>query len=363
MVSSNLGSVDLTDGSTGHTNGTHGHDVLNDWIDIATRPGSTRPVTHSSAGVLTIDVNAVAGGHVILVTVGANITGLTLNNVTDGLPFMIVFLGNGSSSFTIDMSGLKLNSSTTLNSAVAIGPTDALAVSLLKLPSGDFWAPGGLMVFNSTAGISGISAQANGSLLHTGSSLNNHLIPLPSGIIAGDFLEIVVQTQENSDPGAPNTPSGWTQRFTNTPSFGFIPRITKFYKYASGSEGGTNVTVNWTTATRVCGGSQVWRGVHASTPYDTTASAAVMGNGNPNPPTRTSVTNGAMHVVYAAGNKTGGLTCTAPGGYTKSLDQSSSDRSVVIARKLMATAGADDPAAFAWAVENDTVFTDVLKPA
>lgn len=367
MVSSNLGTVDLTDLSTGHTDGAYGHDALNDWLDIATRPGSTEPITHSSAGTLTLDLDKVAGGHIKVITVSANITTLTLTNVTTGIPFMLLFIGNGSGSFTINMSGIRVNSSTTLNSAVAIGPSDALAVSVMKLPNSQYWAPGGLLVFGSTAGVSGITSVGTGAFNYNGSSVTSIAVPIHSGVVAGDFLQIVVQTQESTDPGAPNTPSGWTQRVTNTPSAGFIPRVTVFSKYASGSEAGTNQTITWGTACRPCGGSQAWRGVHASTPYDiTNASSAQMGNGNPDPNSVTTLSANAAVVLYTAGNKAGGSSCTAPttpGTYTKTLDQSALDRAVVLAHRVVSVAAAENPNAFGWTVDNHTVITDALKKA
>ena len=365
MVSSDLGSVDLTDLSTGHTNGTHGHDVMNDWIDIATRPGSVRSSTHSSAGTLSINADMVGGGHVAIVTVAANITGVTITNITNGLPFMLILVGNGVGSFTADLSTFKINAIESLSSSVAIGPSDAIAISFLKLPSGNLWAPGGLMVYSSASTLSGITPIGNGHLYYAESYTTTKQIPIPSGVAAGDFLEIVVQTQLPSDPGAPTAPGGWTQRFSNTPSAGYVPRVTKFYKYASGSEGGTNITLTWGTSVAACGGSQVWRGVHGTTPYDNSASSASMisGTGSPNPPAVTAVNADAMAVVYAGGNKTGGLSCTPPSGYTKTMDQSAYNRSMVMAYKQLSATGSEDPGAFTWAVENSTVYTDILRAA
>lgn len=371
MPSSNLGSIDLTNTSTGHVDGAWGHDVLNDWIDIATRPASVRTITHTGT-TLTIDADAVSGGHIARVTVSANITSLTMTNMTNGLPFLLLLEGNGVSSFTANLSSIKTNTTTALNSAVAVGPADRLAVCFIKLPDGMLWAPAGLLVAGAAGGGSGITSVGFGSLAYTGTNTTSVTVPLPSGISAGDLIEIVVQTQESTDPGVPNTPSGYTIRsnFSNTPSAGFIPRISKFYKIAAGSEGGTNVTVTWPgspVSCRPCGGSQVWRGVNTSTPYDiTNPSAAQMGNGNPDPNSVTTLTANAMVVQYAAGNKVGGATCTAPtspGTYTKTLDQSGLDRSLVIANRIVAAAGAENANTFGWVVDNHTVITDALKKA
>lgn len=364
MVSSNLGTTDLTNASTGHVDGSWGHDVLNDWIDIATRPGSVRTLTHSGTS-LSIDADAVAGGHVARVTVSANITSFAMTNMTAGLPFLLMLEGNGSSSFTADLSSIKVNSTTALNSAVAIGPADRLAVCFLKLSDGTLWAPAGLIVYGAIGGVSGITSVGYGSLAYTGSYVTSVSVPIPSGVSAGDLIEIILQVQESADPGAPTTPGSYTQRFTNTPPFAFTPRITKVYKIASGSEGGTNQTVTVPSA-RYCGGSQVWRGVNTSTPYDITSATVQTGNGNPDPASITTLSANAVAVCYAAGNKTGGGTCTAPtspGTYTKTLDQSGLDRSLVIAYRTVATAAAENPNAFAWTLDNHTVYLDALKKA
>lgn len=365
MPSSNLGSVDLTNASTGHVDGAWGHDALNDWIDIATRPASVRTITHTGTS-LSIDADAVSGGHIARVTVSANITSFAMTNMTIGLPFLLLLEGNGSSSFTANLSSIKVNASTTLNSAVAVGAADRMGVCFVKLPDGTLWAPAGLLVYGAAGSGSGISSIGFGSLPYTGSYVTSISVPIPAGVSSGDLIEILIQTQESADPGAPTTPGGWTQRFTNTPSAGFIPRLTKIYKIASGSEGGTNQTIT-VPSSRPCAGSQVWRGVNTSTPYDiASASAAQMGNGNPDPNSVTTLTANAVVVQYAAGNKTGGATCTAPtspGSYTKTLDQSGLDRSIVIANRLVAAAGAENANAFAWAVDNHTVITDALKKA
>jgi hypothetical protein len=367
VVSTNFSAVDLLDTDTGHTNGPRGHDAINAAIDIATRPASTRTITHTGT-TLTIDADQLLGGHTARVTVSANITGLTMNNMTTGLPFLLILDGNGSSSFTANLSAIKINSTTSLDAAVAVGPTSRLAVCFIKTVDGVLWAPAGLLSYGTAGGGgSSITSIGFGSLPFTGASVTSVSVPLPAGIAAGDLIEVLLQTQESTDPGAPTTPGGYTQRFTNTPSAGFIPRLTKVYKIASGSEGGTNLTVTFPTSCRPCGGSQVWRGVNTSTPYDiTSASAAQMGNGNPDPNSVTTLTANAVVVAYTAGNKTGGGTCTAPttpGTYAKTLDQSGADRSAVIAYRTVTAAGAENPNAFAWTVDNHTVITDALKKA
>ena len=365
MVSSDLGTRDILNSDTGHTDGTHGHDVMNDWIDIATRPASVNSITHSAAGTLTINANQ---GHVVNVEVQANITGLTINNLVEGLPMLLILKGDGVSTRTADMSSIFINPTTTLNSSLEVLNNDVHHIMLTKGPSiisDVLWAPAGVISWNANIGAapSGIQLQSTNQYLHTGSFSTSHTIPLPSGIQSGDLLEIIVATQESSDPGVPNTPSGWTQRYTTTPVAGFNPRQTLFYKIATGSEGSSvNVTIG--TSTRMHGVSNRWSGVDNTTPYDATEPAAVTSpTDNVNPAAITTVTNGAFVRAIAAANLTGGASGTVSSGYTILNDTTAEDRFFLNCYKEVSTAGSEDPGAYTWDVDNVTCVTSALRPA
>jgi hypothetical protein len=360
MVSTNFSAVDLVDTDTGHVNGARGHDAINAAVDIATRPASTRTITHSTAGALTIDANQLLGGHTALVTVGANITGLVMTNMSEGLPFQLILKGNGVTSFTANLSSIKLTSSTTLDSAVAIGPSSYVSVVYLKISDGTLWAPGGLMSYGAVVGGGGsITPIATGLFNYAGTFITSFSLPIPSGVAANDLIEVVCWHQDSGVTGA-FTASGYTQKWFNDAN---NVKTTKLYKIASGSEGGTNLTVTCPGSCRPYAGSQVWRGVNTTTPYDAASSGPVAGSNNPDPPSITPGNTNAMAVVYAGGNKTGGGTCTPPSGYTKTLDQSALDRSGVIAYKALSTTSAEDPGSFTWSLDSSIVYTDVLRKA
>jgi hypothetical protein len=361
VVSTNFSAVDLQDTDTGHTNGARGHDALNAAIDIATRPASTRAITHSVAGALSIDVDQLLGGHIALVTVSANITALTITNMTEGLPFQLILKGNGVSSFTANLSSIKVTNLIALDAAVAVGPTSYISVVFLKISDGTLWAPGGLLSYGAVGSGSGITAIANSSFLYAGSFVTSFNITLPTGISTGNLIEIIPCHQDAGITGA-FTISGYTQRFHDGAN---NVKMTKLYKIASGSESGATVSITCPGSVRPYAGAQVWSGVHQSDPYDVnTVPAAVSGGNNPDPASITPDNTDAMAVVYAAGNRTPAGAATPPSGYTKSVDQAASnDRALVIARKLLTAASAENPGTFTWTLDSSIVFTDVLRKA
>jgi len=365
MVSSDLGSIDLQDTDTGHTNGPWGHDVLNDWMDIATRPASTQDITHSVAGGLTINVNQ---GHIINVEVQANITGLTVNNLVEGHPILLILKGDGVGTYTANMSSIWINPTTTLNSSLQVLNNDVHHIMFSKGPSiigSKLWAPAGVVTWAVTASSPGIQLQSTNQYLYNGSFNTTHTIPLPSGIQSGDFLQIIVATQENADFTIPNTPSGWTQHSTYHNGVGFIPRVTTFYKIATGGEG-SSVNVTWATSIRVHGVSHRWSGVNATTPYDIADSAPQYGYlyADVDIPSITPVTDGAVVLTIFAANLTGGLSNSLPSGYSIVDDTTSSDRFFKNGQKEIPTATAENPGLYSGTdFDNGTAFAMTLRPA
>jgi hypothetical protein len=362
MPSSDLGSIDLQDTDTGHTNGSHGHDVLNDWIDIATRPASVRTIAHNANGALSINVDAVSGGHTARVTVGANITGLTITNMTTGLPFLLLLEGNGTGSFTADLSGIRINSITPLSSSVVVNASSVLAVCFIKTKDNILWAPAGILSYGAVSS-SGITLVGTTSLPFTNTFGTSKTFTIPTGVLAGDLIEIITATQEPTNQGAPITPGDYIARWSVGGGAPYMPTLSKIYRIAAGSEAGTTKIISWSSSNSAHGGVQVWRGVDTSFPYDNSASSVATGNfSNPNANSVNSITSGALGVISVAGNINGGTTCTPPTAYTKAIDQSVGlDRSVITAYKNLLTVGAEDPAAFGWSVENWTIMLDILR--
>lgn len=103
---------------------------------------------------------------------------------------------------------------------------------------------------------------ANGTpTLATGTSVS---IPYPATVSAGDFILLFTRAQTPNSPGI-TTPSGFTlinPAATDTTNYSAI-----YYKSASGSEGGTSVTVGSSGASRVLGMIMQYRNVNASSPF------------------------------------------------------------------------------------------------
>lgn len=352
--------TNLSDLDPGHT---AGHNSQNAQINTNSRPATVQTSTHSSVGTLALDAN---DGHIAIVTVSANITSVTTpTNMVDGLPFLLILLGNGSSSFTADLSNINLNSATLLSNSHVVDQNGVYHINFIKNGS-DLWAPAGVLDWSSEGGGgggSGISHVNSVSTDFTGSSTTAPVFNLPSGYQSGDLLEVYVVTQESSAPGSPATPSGWTQRYT-TNLGSFEPNITKLYRIATGSEGST-LTLTGSPSARYHGGAQAYRGVDQTTPYDVTDPAIVYGDQNVDPPSITTVTNNAMVTIIAAANKVGGSAATISSGYTERLNTSvGQDRSIVLGEKLVATAGAEDPGALTWDSNfSSAARTCALRPA
>lgn len=214
-----------------------------------------------------------------------------------------------------------------------------------------------------TSSSSGITLVGTAETTYTGSNVTSINVPLPAiSILAGDLIEITVATQESPTAAKPDTPSGYTERHDGGAVTAFIPRITGFSKKATGGESGS-VTVSWPSGTpRPYASCKVWRGVHGTTPYDATATTAT-GSSNIDPASITTVTNNAVVVVSAAGNKTPATASTISSGFTSAIDQDAVVRGLVECYKLKATAGAENPAAYTWATDNSAAITYALRPA
>lgn len=235
------------------------------------------------------------------------------------------------------------------------GNANATQGNALQLPSID----------NPPAEIELIGTNATG---YTASATTTLAVPLPTEtIVAGDLIEIVVSTQEDTgnDPGDPTAPGGWTKRYGIYYAAAWKPHLTKFYKIAAGGESG-NITITWGTAVYHQGISQVWRGVNQSTPYDVSSPppSAIGSTGtDPNPPAVTAVTDGAVLTVNCLGNKTGGTPqANVSAGYSETINRSVTDERAFVCCHKQVSAGSTDPGSYSWAVQNWTAASDVLKP-
>jgi hypothetical protein len=185
----------------------------------------------------------------------------------------------------------------------------------------------------------------------TAGGSTSHVMTLPTGIQAGDYLIAITCTKNNGGTTS-NFPTGWVN-IAATDVGGVDGTARVWYKIADGTEGST------VTAT----GSNTWVAYHiyrlssaAGTPV-----AASTGTGfftNPNPPNLVSGF-GAVDTLWLAADfwNNGSATQTAyPSTYTNgSFDQSGSNPPAVGSARKQTTAASEDPGAFTltvgpWAV-------------
>lgn len=187
---------------------------------------------------------------------------------------------------------------------------------------------------------------------------------------SGDVVVGIIGHQGNSAWVDPNTPTGFTLAKADGGTFN-IPNALVFY----GVNPGTSVSYTNPSATR--DEAYIFRSyslVDTASPLSGTVPAETStGNDEPNPPSITTSHNNAMVIAFGAVNSTDNTSFTAPSGYTEltvsaALDSTAVQSCVVMmANKLLPTAGAENPAAFTnsalTAGENTTGWTIALKPA
>lgn len=137
-----------------------------------------------------------------------------------------------------------------------------------------------------------------------------------------------------------------------------------FYK-VMGSTPDTSVDIPSLNSVRAV--VYVLRGFDLGTPADATATTSTATNtSRPNPAAITTVTNDAWVIILSAGTSTG--TWTAPSGYTNAATRNGTTVSVMVASKLVATAGSENPGSWSTTADNQTFYsaasvTFALRPA
>lgn len=193
------------------------------------------------------------------------------------------------------------------------------------------------------------------------SGANN--ISLPGGTSEGDIVIVVVGADSATVEGL--TSSGYTEIYNTTTG---VPEMQVWYKIMGGTPD-TVVEITNDSTFKSVAIVQVWRGVNQTTPIDDTRTVAE-GTGIPNPPSFTTVTDGAL--VFAVGAIDDidiSATITAPSGYTNLLAADcgifnvNGGATVMMASMLKATAGAENPAAFGGTGSDDwDAITFALRP-
>jgi hypothetical protein len=165
--------------------------------------------------------------------------------------------------------------------------------------------------------------------------------------------DIVIVARACDDPIVAINTAGYTQIYA---SGGNVPGAAIHYK-VMGETPDTSISIQQTF--RVTAGViQVWRGVDTVTPIDAAATSASNTSGNPNPPSYTTVTDGAL--LFAVGfldDDAVRNSVTPPSGFTNLIAEASQDgdaastvhATVMMSSLTVPTAGATDPTAYATA--------------
>lgn len=143
-----------------------------------------------------------------------------------------------------------------------------------------------------------------------------------------------------------STPSGYTEVADLFADSSLYDTNLGVYYKLQGSTPDTSITIPNYGTTRAI--AYVLRGVHQTTPIDATTTTATGPSGGAlNPPSITTAT--ANSWVIAIGCASFGTSATAPSGYSNLANTPTGAPNpplILIARKLVAAAGAEDPASF-----------------
>lgn len=175
---------------------------------------------------------------------------------------------------------------------------------------------------------------------------NNQDVTLTGSPIEGDVVIYAHASDAAISPGVQT--SGYTDLLTDHAATN--PGRESGYKVL-GATPDTVVTFNVAASERTAGVVQVWRGVDTGTPIDNTPTTASGGAGMPDPPSYTTVTDGALVVAIGLlDDDNAAASVTAPAGYSNLLAHDNSanpdNATTMIASLEKVTAGAEDPAAF-----------------
>ena len=171
---------------------------------------------------------------------------------TSGIPLL-----SGQSHFTTLPAANQCMTKADMQAKYNLNATNLSTYTSLQLVPKSAWA----------TGFSGPTFIFNGTpSLYTGASAP---IPYPSTVLAGDFIILSVrsETVNNID-----VPSGFT--LIPPDATNFTLDMANYYKFASGSEGGTSVTVTSPGSSRIAGMTLQYRNVNTSIPFSGSSGSA-----------------------------------------------------------------------------------------
>lgn len=185
-----------------------------------------------------------------------------------------------------------------------------------------------------------------GSISYAQDASGSDTYNLPSGVREGDLI-ICIRANDLTDAGW-NTPTNYTQLVANTA--GCYYQIA--YNLLAAAEDTIDID-NASTAVKSAIILLAFRGVDQATPIDAVCAAQGSGTGSdPDPPSVTTVTNGAIVVAVGFMDDDNITSCSGPSGYSNTIFKAAGDAvdsscSNMAATKKVTSAGAEDPAVFA----------------
>ena len=196
-------------------------------------------------------------------------------------------------------------------------------------------------------------------------------ITLPATpIVAGDLIIIDTSTQEGTDPGAPTTPTDFTQRFSHytTSPNPWIPRVTRFWKIAVGGEESDVIAIP-TASTRMHAKATVWRNVDTANPFPSTQ---VQNHwiGTPDPdgditglPEGAVVLSTVASNVYPDGADSYNSATDGPAGYSLVAENASEERFWLEYYRTIPSGGTEEPGNYSGSFDQWTHITDAIAPS
>ena len=203
---------------------------------------------------------------------------------------------------------------------------------------------------------------ASGSVI-AGGDLN-----LPITPSAGNIVVVTLGTSSNLGVlFATITTSGYTQLSSTDSGAAPNMRVITAYKIMGGTpDTSIDFTGNGVATDTLAAVAQWFSGVDATTPIDQTTTTATGSSTNPDPPSITTVTDGAI-VIACAGGAINDASVTAPSTYTHIDSWNSNgtnDVTAAMASKIIASHGAENPATYTtWSNSKWATATIALRPA
>ena len=206
----------------------------------------------------------------------------------------------------------------------------------------------------------------------TGAYETNHPFKYPAKadkpILEGDLILVATTTWSSAVTGAPATPSGFTSRGSwKDAGDTYSPRLTLFYKVATGSESGEiDIDISGVSSgAPLSGVVVVYRGVDQSSPWSTSTAGPDHANApNPDGDAITPAHDGARVLsIVAARRWNGDPSAQPPASFSIDVEQFGNPSRGVSIAGLESTATEVNPGAWDYETDAYTVITEALRPA